>query len=103
MIRRHLDVRDVLSANKQTKYVNCGLLVNFSEFFANDILFMTKEHEFKIKLVTLASDFFPTSGFFFFAISKLILLFSYSFHVPCIIISNAYFYIVSSMFPFRFN
>ena len=101
MIRRHLDVRDVLSANKQTKYVNCGLLVNFSEFFANDILFMTKEHEFKIKLVTLASDFFPTSVFF--AISKLILLFSYSFHVPCIIISNAYFYIVSSMFPFRFN
>ena len=65
MIRRHLDVRDVLSANKQTKYVNCGLLVNFSKFFANDILFMTKEHEFKIKLVTLASDFFPTSGFFF--------------------------------------
>ena len=65
MIGRHLDVRDVLSANKQTKYVNCGLLVNFSEFFANDILFMTKEHEFKIKLVTLASDFFPTSGFFF--------------------------------------
>ena len=39
----------------------------------------------------------------FFAISKLVLLFSYSFHVPCIILSNVYFYIVQSMFPFLFN
>ena len=36
----------------------------------------------------------------YFAISKLILLFSYSFHVPCIILSNVYFYIVLSMFLF---
>ena len=40
----------------------------------------------------------------YFTISKLILLFSYSFHVPCIIHSNVYFYIVvHSMFPFLFN
>ena len=39
----------------------------------------------------------------YFAISKLILLFLYSFHVPCIILSNVYFYIVRSMFPFPFN
>ena len=39
----------------------------------------------------------------YFAISKLILLFSYSFHVPYIIPSNVYFYIVRSMFPFLFN
>ena len=39
----------------------------------------------------------------YFAISKLILLFSYSFHVPCIILSNVYFYIVRSMFRFLFN
>ena len=39
----------------------------------------------------------------YFVISKLILLFSYSFHVPCIIPSNVYFYIVRSMFPFLFN
>ena len=38
-----------------------------------------------------------------FVISKLILLFSYSFHVPCIILSNFYFDIVSSMFLFPFN
>ena len=38
-----------------------------------------------------------------FAISKLILLFSYSFHVPCIILSNVYFYIIRSMFLFPFN
>ena len=31
------------------------------------------------------------------------LSFSYSFHVPCIILSNVYFYIVRSMFPFLFN
>ena len=37
------------------------------------------------------------------AISKLKLLFLYSFHVPCIIISNVYFYIVRSMFPFLFD
>ena len=30
-------------------------------------------------------------------------LFSYSFHVPCIILSNVYFYIPRSMFPFLFN
>ena len=36
-------------------------------------------------------------------ISKLILLFSYSFHVPYIILSNVYCYIVLSMFPFLFN
>ena len=39
----------------------------------------------------------------YFAISKLILLFSYSFHVKCIILSNIYFYIVRSMFPFLLN
>ena len=39
----------------------------------------------------------------YFVISKLILLFTYSFHVPCIILSNVYFYIVRSMFPFLFN
>ena len=39
----------------------------------------------------------------YFVISKLILLFSYSFHVSCIILSNVYFYIVRSMFPFLFN
>ena len=38
-----------------------------------------------------------------FVISKLILLFSYSFHVPRMILSNIYFYIVRSMFPFLFN
>ena len=36
----------------------------------------------------------------YFVISKLILLFPYSFHVPCIILSNVYFYIVCFMFPF---
>ena len=36
-----------------------------------------------------------------FATSKLTLSFSYSFHVPCIILSNVYFYIVRSIcFPF---
>ena len=39
----------------------------------------------------------------YFAISKLILSFSYSYHVPCIILSNVYFYIVHSKFPFLFN
>ena len=39
----------------------------------------------------------------YFAISKFILLFSYSFHVPCVIPSNVYFYNVCSMFPFLFN
>ena len=39
----------------------------------------------------------------YFFISKLMLLFSYSYHVPCIILSNVYFYIVRSMFPFLFN
>ena len=37
----------------------------------------------------------------YFAISKLKLLFSYSFHVPCIILSNGYFFILCSVcFPF---
>ena len=40
---------------------------------------------------------------FYFSISKLILLFSYSFHVLCIILSNIYFNIERSMFPFLFN
>ena len=31
------------------------------------------------------------------------MLFSYSFHVPYIILFNVYFYIVRSMFPFLFN
>ena len=39
----------------------------------------------------------------YFVIGKLILLFSYSFYVPCIILSNVYFYIVRSIFPFLFN
>ena len=39
----------------------------------------------------------------YFVISKLILLFSYSFHIPYIILSNVYFYIVCSIFPFLFN
>ena len=39
----------------------------------------------------------------YFAISKLILLFSYSFHVTCIILSNVYFYMVRSMLPFLFT
>ena len=39
----------------------------------------------------------------YFAISQLILLFSYSFHVTCIMFSNIYFYIVRSIFPFLFN
>ena len=39
----------------------------------------------------------------YFAISKLILLPSCSFHAPCIILSNFYFYIVRSMSPFLFN
>ena len=39
----------------------------------------------------------------YFAISKLILSFSYSYHVPCIILSNVYFYILHSKFPFLFN
>ena len=39
----------------------------------------------------------------YFAISKLILLFSYCFHVPYILFSNVYFYIVRSIFHFLFN
>ena len=39
----------------------------------------------------------------YFVISKSILLFSYSFHVPCVIIPKVYFYIVRSMFAFPFN
>ena len=39
----------------------------------------------------------------YFVISKILLLFSYSFHVPSIILSNVYFYIVRSMFDFHFN
>ena len=39
----------------------------------------------------------------YFAISKPILLFLCSFHVTCIILSNVYFYIVYSIFPFLFN
>ena len=40
----------------------------------------------------------------YFAIGKLILLFSlFFFHVPCIILSNVYIYIVRSMFPSFFN
>ena len=44
---------------------------------------------------------FLTSDYF--AISMPILLFSYSFHIPSIILSNVYFYIVRSIFPFLFN
>ena len=39
----------------------------------------------------------------YFAISKPILLFSYSFHIPSIILFIVYFYIACSMFPFLFN
>ena len=39
----------------------------------------------------------------YFAISKLMLLFSYCFHVQSILLSNVYFYIVRSIFPFLFN
>ena len=39
----------------------------------------------------------------YFAISKLILLFSYSFHVPCIILSNVYLCIVCSIFLFNWS
>ena len=39
----------------------------------------------------------------YFVISKLILVFLYSFHVPCIILSNVYFYNARSIFPFLFN
>ena len=39
----------------------------------------------------------------YFGIGKLILLFSYSFHMPYIIPSNVYFYIVRSMFSFLFS
>ena len=39
----------------------------------------------------------------YFVINKLMLVFSYSFLVPCIILSNIYFYIVLSMLPFLFN
>ena len=39
----------------------------------------------------------------YFVITKPILLFSYSFHVPCIILSKVYFFIVHCMFPFLFN
>ena len=39
----------------------------------------------------------------YFVISQLILLFSYSFHVPCIILPNVYSYTVRSIFPFLFN
>ena len=39
----------------------------------------------------------------YFVLSQLILLFSYSLNIPCIILSNVYFYIVSFMFPFIFN
>ena len=38
----------------------------------------------------------------YFAINKL-MLFSYSFHVPSIILTNVYCYILSSMFPFLYN
>ena len=38
----------------------------------------------------------------YFILSKLILLLSYSFHVPCILLSNVYFYI-RSMFSILFN
>ena len=44
---------------------------------------------------------FLTSDYF--AISMPILLFSCSFHIPSIILSNVYFYIVRSIFPFLFN
>ena len=37
------------------------------------------------------------------ATTKLILLFSYTFHVPCIILSNVCFYILRSIFPYPFN
>ena len=39
----------------------------------------------------------------YFSITKLILLFSYCSHVPCMIISKEYYYIVLSMFPFVFK
>ena len=39
----------------------------------------------------------------YYSINKIRQLFSYSFHVPCIILSNVYFYIVRSLFPFLFN
>ena len=39
----------------------------------------------------------------YFAINKLILLFLYSFYVPCIIFSKVYVYFVHSMFPFLVN
>ena len=41
--------------------------------------------------------------FVYFLNSKLILLFSYSCQVPCIILSSVYFYTVHSIFPFLFN
>ena len=39
----------------------------------------------------------------YFAISKPIILISYSFHVLCIILSNVHFYVIRSMIPFLFN
>ena len=39
----------------------------------------------------------------YFAFSKLTLSFLYSFHVPCTILSNVYFYPVFFMLPFLFN
>ena len=39
----------------------------------------------------------------YFAFNKLILWFSYSFHVPCNIFFNVYFYTVRSISPFLFN
>ena len=39
----------------------------------------------------------------YFPINKLILLFLYSFYVPCIIFSKVYVYFVRSMFPFLVN
>ena len=50
-IKLYLCINDVIHANKQTKYVNCGLCVNFWNFLYMWICFMMKKNHFEQKLL----------------------------------------------------
>ena len=55
MIKMYLNISDVINENKHKTYANCGLHVNFWEFFVNVILYYDEKGSFKVKLVTSAS------------------------------------------------
>ena len=51
MIRRCLDVSDVVPANEHTQYANFGLHVNFWDFWSMPFCNMIKKDRFNQKLL----------------------------------------------------